>query len=81
MMFQKCHFKDEITKGTHYISFLSQGHTISLNTRGTLSTFPVTNPTLSEYINTPDKDIVDISIDNWNPQDHHEELLKNTPGV
>ena len=24
---------------------------------------------------------MDISIENWNPQDHHEELLKNTLGV
>ena len=77
----KRHLKDANTKGTHSISFPRQGHTISLTTKGALPTFPVTKPTLAEYINTPENDIVDISIENWSPQDHHEDLLKTTPGV
>ena len=77
----KRHLKDKDTNGTHSISFPSQGHSINLTTRGALSTFHVTKPTLSEYLNTPGSDIVDISIEHWSPQDHHEELLRNTPGV
>ena len=72
----KLHLKDRDNNGTHTISFPIQGHSINLTTKGALSTFPVTNPTLSVYLSTPENDIVDISIYNWNPQDHHEESLK-----
>ena len=62
----KCHLKDETTNGTHTISFPEKGHTLNLITRGASSTFTVTKPTLSEHLNTPEGNIVDISIENWN---------------
>jgi hypothetical protein len=75
------HLKDETTNGTHTITFPSEGHVINLTTRGALSTFSVSKPTLSEYLNASESTIVDISIENWNPQEHHEALLQNIPSI
>ena len=41
----------------------------------------MSKPSLPECLSTPEANIVDISIEHWNPQDHHENLLKNTPCV
>ena len=56
-------------------------HVIGLTTKGPLSTFDVTKPLLEEYLNTPEEDILDIALEYWDPQQHHEYLLSNTPPV
>ena len=59
----KRHLKDPSSKGTHSIHF-PNGHVIDLQTRGALSTFKVSKPTMEEYLNTPVEDIVDIVFEN-----------------
>ena len=64
----KCHLKDSTTNGTHSITFPNHGQIINLVTRGALSTFTVSKPTLDEYLHTPEEQILDIAIENWNPK-------------
>ena len=61
--------------------FSEHHQVINLFTRGALSTFQVSKHTLKECLDTPEEDIVDIAIEHWNPQEHHEELLSNTPPI
>jgi len=74
----KRHRKDETNRGTHSIRF-PQGHTIELKHRTVLSTFDSSLPTLEEYDSFPDESIVDIALQDWNPQRYHEKLIKQMP--
>jgi len=74
----KRHQKDEMRKGTHSIRF-PQGQVIDLKHRAVLSTFESCLPTLEEYDTFPDDNIVDIALQDWNPQRYHEELIKQMP--
>jgi len=76
----KRHLKDANTYGSHSIQ-TPQGHVIELRTRGALPTFNVSKPTIEEYHNAKDEDIIDIALKDWNPQDHHEEILDTRPPV
>ena len=69
----KHHLKDEGTHGTHSMKFPGSEHALDLETRGALPTFRVMKPTMEEYLNAQDNDIVDIAFPNWNPQDHYDE--------
>ena len=77
----KRHPKDLTTHGTHSITFPKANHVIELATKGALSTFDVEKPTMQEYLHTPEENIVDIALENWNPQEHHEELLETKPSI
>ena len=63
----KRHLKDGGTMGSHSISFPTSGHIIDLTIKGALSTFPVSKPTVYEYLNTHEDNILDISVINGNP--------------
>jgi len=76
----KRHLKDSNTYGTHSIQTPS-GHVIDLKTRGALPTFDVSKPTLEEYRNAAEEDIIDIALQHWNPQDYYEELMESQPPV
>ena len=77
----KRHLKDVTSNGTHSIILPEMDRTIHLTTRAALSTFTVTKPTLKEYLDTPEEEILDIAIEHWNPQEHNEESLEYTPPI
>ena len=77
----KRHLKDAVSNGTHSITFPQSDKSIDLTTRAALSTFSVSKPTLQEYLDTPEEEVLDIALEHWNPQEHNEESLENSPSI
>ena len=75
----KRHLKDPNQHGTHQLHCVKTGTTIPFTTKAGLPTFKMSKPTMNEHLNWPEDRIMDISIENWNPQDHHEDSLSSTP--
>ena len=75
----KRHLKDPNQHGTHQLHCVKTGTTIPFTTKAGLPTFKMSKPTMNECLNWPEDRITDISIENWNPQDHHEDSLSSTP--
>ena len=57
----KRHLRDTSTYGTHSITFPKSRHVIPLSTKSAIPSFTVTKPTLSEYIEAEEEDILDIA--------------------
>jgi len=69
------HWKSPGEKGTHSIMF--PDHTIGLTTRNALSTFKISKPTMDQYINWKEEDILDIAIENWDPQVYSDLIIED----
>ncbi len=68
------HKVNQTSQGTHSIIFPDEETQIKLVTRGALSTFEVSKPTMEEYLNAKEEDIYDISVTNWDPQDYYDNV-------
>ena len=77
----KRHYKDEENAGTHSIRSQTHDCVIPLMTRGALPTFDCHKPTMEEWNNAKEEDTIDIAIENWDPREHHEDMLKHKPAV
>ena len=67
--------------GTHSIQFKHNDHVIPLVTCSALAMFQVKKQTKQEKLVWSQEDIIDIAIENWNPQEHQQELLTSKPSI
>ena len=66
----KHHRKDEHTLGTQAMHFPEKGEKIDFHLKAALFTFELQKPTMEEHLNWPEEDIIDIAVEDWNPQEH-----------
>ena len=55
-----------------------KGEKIDLHLKAALFTFESQKPTMEEYLNWPEEDIIDIAVEDWNPQEHTDDVF-STP--
>ena len=66
----KRHLKSATEYGSSPIE-TQEGDIIDLKTRAALPTFAIDKPTWSEWSNAEPEDVIDISLEDWKPQEHH----------
>ena len=77
----KMHLKDLTGYGTHCMHNPNSVHTIPFITKSGLPAFRVCKPTMNECLSWPEERMIDISIENWDPQEHQEESLRMKPPI
>ena len=70
----KHHRKDENTLGTQAMHFPEKGEKIDFHLKAALFTFELQKPTMEEHLNWPEEDIIDIAVEDWNPQKHTDDI-------